>query len=682
MPNYQPNQPEYYSEITNEYKPFNNILGDSVSCTEEEFPIAHQNEENLTAFYISRMPYKPISDEKREEMLGYFPFIKKIPKKDQEHRRQLSENARKAIADLAMRKYFANGRAPYSTERTLRVLMKDDPSKEGMEFNDKMVDIIQNGTPEEIGKEMTRRVNEAMEVFDEMVYQEHSDEWLVENFEKVAKFQEMTLNAQLFKDLIKSKGGPVVSPETMENLLKMERISNRAGMLTTRLQMISHAEYAYIDMEPLITMDEKQYEPLGIFLEGGADIKPTLSQMHIGSTIDFMRGILPLGKHACVMEMVADDFGKDHENAQLTFVNNADEIQRTGCTLAVTDHTLANNLKKGYVVARTDDMVCCYRLDINGKLDKVKTEDLLNDLGQSMHGALDELEEANKGLFIGSKEYSDALKAMRNLNKLIENSPKPLAGDDNLKEQFEKVKEACKAYMDKKNPDGEDLEEFQFKNDREKIRVKAMVKAFNSCKNGMAQIDLQTEAKAAELKAVLGGEGKVEIVRSSDAFAKATNAYGGIITGSTIPESDVGNIADELRADIDKSLGQMLKVNAFDKEEARETFGNMVLLEVIKKGRSVNDDGDIVAGAVERALAAKPEAVVRAIRENAYVKAATEKLDVDLLRQFVTSDKAKTLADKLIQVAKAYAPEKNENVPQKQNEKEFQKEADGPKVGM
>ena len=107
MPIYQPNQPEYYSEITNEYKPFNNILGDSVWCTEEEFPIAHQNEENLTAFYISRMPYKPISDEKREEMLEYFPFIKKIPKKEQEHRRQLSENARKAIADLAMRKYFA-----------------------------------------------------------------------------------------------------------------------------------------------------------------------------------------------------------------------------------------------------------------------------------------------------------------------------------------------------------------------------------------------------------------------------------------------------------------------------------------------------------------------------------------------------------------------------------------------
>ena len=144
----------------------------------------------------------------------------------------------------------------------------------------------------------------------------------------------------------------------------------------------------------------------------------------------------------------------------------------------------------------------------------------------------------------------------------------------------------------------------------------------------------------------------------------------------------MGNIADELRADIDKSLTQMLKVNAFDKEEARETFGNMVLLEVIKKGRSVNDDGNIVAGAVERALAEKPEAVVRAIRENAYVKAATEKLDVDLLRQFVTSDKAKTLADKLIQVAKAYAPEKNENVPQKQNEKKVQKEADGPKFGL
>lgn len=684
MPDYRPNQPEYYSPITDEYKTYNHILGDGVQCTEEEFSVAHENKENLMAFYISRMPYKPVSAEKRQEMLKQYPFVNKVPKKEQAHRRQLSENAREAIADLAARKFFANGASRYSKDRTLRLLMMDDPSENGMEFNDKMADIIEHGTREDIGREMTRRVNEAMEVFDEMVYQEHSDEWLVENFEKVARFHEMAVNAQKFKSYItdpaSNERGAVVSPKTLENILKLERISNRADILTCRLKMIAHAEYEHIDMAPLVTMDEKQYEKLEKFFEEETDVSPTLSQKHIGSVVGWMRWNQPLAKRNCVMEIVADDFGKDFEKAQLTFVNNANEIQRTGCSFSVNDNALNDNLNKGYVVARTDDMVCCYRLDINGSLCRMKTSDLLNDLAPAMRDVLGEVEQANKGFFFGSKEYSDALKAMRDLNKLVENAPKPLAGDDNLKNQFQTTMVACKAYMDKKNPDGSDFDEIQFKNDRERERYEAMEKAFNFCKNGLSQIDLQAEAKAAKMKVTLGGEGEAKIVKNQDVFAKINNAYGGAVPGNALAESNVGTIADELRADINESLSRMVKINKFDKDEAQETFSNMVLLEIIKQGRSMDASGNPVAGDVEKALAAKPESVVRAIRDNAYVKAVTENLDVDMLRQFVMTDRAKTLADRLTQVSKEYAPENKGNELHKQNEQEIQSRVEGPKL--
>jgi hypothetical protein len=213
---------------------------------------------------------------------------------------------------------------------------------------------------------------------------------------------------------------------------------------------------------------------------------------------------------------------------------------------------------------------------------------------------------------------------------------------------------------------------------REKLRLDTMKQATIFCKKQLALLEVQKVATAAELKCALGGERKVEIVNSADVFKKVGAEYSGLTTEkgvtSAIRESNVGNIADELRADINKRLERELTIKNFDKDEAREVFSDMVLLEIVKRGRGADEFGRPVAGDVEKALAEKPGIVARAFRENSYIRAVTENLDVDMLRHFVMNDRAKEVADRLTQFAeKMYAPKEEDKELQMQNEQEIQK---------
>ena len=155
-----------------------------------------------------------------------------------------------------------------------------------------------------------------------------------------------------------------------------------------------------------------------------------------------------------------------------------------------------------------------------------------------------------------------------------------------------------------------------------------------------------------------------------EAAEKAQQTYG----VNKIPATDVGNIADELRAGINGSLNRMLN-GEFDIDEARETFSKMVLLEVVRRGRSFDMlTGDLLASDLERTLAEKPELVVRGMRENPYVKAASENLTLDTLRGFVMNDGAKALADKVLGIAKAYDPDAQSKELQMQNQQEMQQQ--------
>ena len=161
------------------------------------------------------------------------------------------------------------------------------------------------------------------------------------------------------------------------------------------------------------------------------------------------------------------------------------------------------------------------------------------------------------------------------------------------------------------------------------------------------------------------------------ASEKAEKVYG---DEAALAESNVGTIADELRAEIYGSLNRMLN-GEFDIDEAKETYSKMVLLELVRRGRSFDEiTGDLMAGNVESALAENPKVLMENMRENPYIKAVCKNLTLDSFRQFVVNDGAKVMADKITDIAKEYKPDAKGNELQKQNEQEMQKQQNAPSI--
>lgn len=690
MPVYQPNQPQYYPDpdALRGYQMLNNVMGLNLDGREKFEEIAFRNQENLKAFACSRLAYKADKPGKLKELLNLLPGLKADPKQ-REARRQLSERAREVISDVATRKYFASSK--FSKERELRVIMSYDTSESGVKRNEEIFNIVRNGTPEQRGKLLEDHVNNSMEMFEKIINGNLSNEYLVENFEKFFALHELASSAQvLWKTSNRSDVSlpMVVSEDVIEKLKRLEQNSNAIERTAQRVKMIANANYEHLDLEYLNTCDERSYQKFQDYM--GADMDNDEEMLALGRSMtlrdaamisSWCRGLNGLICEVQVMSAVARDFGENKEQATIKFVSDDGQIMQAPFYFAGDQKAGAVAkyfTKGGMLVTDPNGQVACYQASIHGQVTKVAAKDMLNDMAPEMKDVLGTVNRANRGLFIGSKEYSNALKAVQNLNNFMEKAPKPLAGDDEMKAQFKQAMDACKAYMDKKNPNGGSFEKIEFKNDREKLRYEAMEKAFNYCKKGMTRIDLQQEAIAAELKCALGGEGKVEVIKSADVFKKVGEEYSGLTTEkgvtSAIRESDAGNIADELRADINKRLERVLTIKNFDKDEARETFSDMVLLEIVKRGRGVDDFGRPVAGAVEKALAAKPGIVARAFRDNSYIRAVTENLDVDMLRHFVMTDRAKEVAEKMTQFAeKMYAPKEENKELQMQNEQQVQK---------
>ena len=108
MPDYTPENPRFYSKYTGEFKQLNMIMSNYIDITDEEKVHAYANEKNLAGYLHSRLPFKAANAEKREEFLEMFPNLKVDPAQHAA-RRQLSEQARCVISDVAARKYFASG---------------------------------------------------------------------------------------------------------------------------------------------------------------------------------------------------------------------------------------------------------------------------------------------------------------------------------------------------------------------------------------------------------------------------------------------------------------------------------------------------------------------------------------------------------------------------------------------
>ena len=104
---YRPDQPEFY-DAPYKYDNLSHILGGScVFNSEEEKTAAFASPENYRAFATSRLPQKPSSAENIQRVIEIIPKLK-VDEKLHEQRRRLSEQARKAILDVAVNKVAAS----------------------------------------------------------------------------------------------------------------------------------------------------------------------------------------------------------------------------------------------------------------------------------------------------------------------------------------------------------------------------------------------------------------------------------------------------------------------------------------------------------------------------------------------------------------------------------------------
>ena len=107
--NYTPDQYQYYTPVSREdgYQILSLIMGgEGARGVAAEKEVAFQNEDNARAFVYSRLPYKVSSAEDLKAFLNRYPHLKADPKQ-RAHRREMSEQARRKIADLGARKNFA-----------------------------------------------------------------------------------------------------------------------------------------------------------------------------------------------------------------------------------------------------------------------------------------------------------------------------------------------------------------------------------------------------------------------------------------------------------------------------------------------------------------------------------------------------------------------------------------------
>lgn len=159
------------------------------------------------------------------------------------------------------------------------------------------------------------------------------------------------------------------------------------------------------------------------------------------------------------MERIDQDFMPNKDSAKVKFVGIvSNRALETTFGFEGHDTTVESDLHNGCVLVTTaDGDAACYHVDVHGKVTKSSADEMLSEFAPEMDDVLQTVQMANKGLFIGSREYSDAMKALE--------------------------------------------------------------KALNCCSRQISRIDLYGEAKAAELNAALRGRraNKAEIMHSTKA---------------------------------------------------------------------------------------------------------------------------------------------------------------------
>ena len=677
-PKYRPDQPEYY-DSTNKLDALNNIVGGNHALRNtEEVKNAFANAENYRAYAISRLPQKASSQEIIDTALEKAPSLR-IKTRQQKGRRELSEKARQAIVEAAVRKVMGqNGRK--LDNRLDAVFYLRGTSSEIKKRNDELEKVIKS-TPEERGRLLEERINNDMELYRRILAGTVTKEELVDNFEQFHMVQDLVTNATNFLSDSVPKDGeePYIkfSPEIKDILEDMERNSTAVYLFINKIRIIANPNYEFMDLEQVLDLDKATYDEIDGYAMMEADdlvMEDALLISGTDRTVKKSRGRDKL------MKQISEDFPEEFENAKLDFVGYDGKRHTMQYTTEHKYDTIEENLRQGCVMVTTSHGKQWYHLDnVAGTVRATDSSEMLSSMAASAEGVIKGLKKANRGLFIGSKEYDNVLKGMPGVLNSIKKvgNPPDFEKMDLATAQLQEVLKECEKYLKRKEEDpenpGRDFRSIrQEMSQRERNRYDAMKETANYCRMQISAYELKKQEIKEEMNANLD-HGAQEM----EAVDKADSVYG---KDATLAASNVGTIADELRADINGSLKRMLG-GEFDIDEARETFSNMVLLEVIKRGRSL--DGDtLVAGKVEEKLAEKPEQMVRDMRNYPAVKAACADMTWDKLRKFVMNDGAKALADKILGVAKEHNPDAKTNELQMQNEQEIQKQQDVQKNQM
>ena len=678
-PNYRPDQPEYY-DSSNKLDTLNNIVGGNHAMTsKEEVDNAFANAENYRAYAMSRLPQKASPEAVIETALEKAPKLR-IDESQQKERRELSEKARQAIVEAAARKVMGQ------KDRTLNdrldaVFYLRGTDSETRVKNDELEQRIK-GTPEERGRLLEERINNDMELYQRILAGTVTKEEIVDKFEQIHMVLDLVMNATNFlSESVEDKDGKVYikfSPEIKDILVDMERHSTEVALFVNKIRIIANPNYEFMDLEQVLDLDDATYEEIDSYAMMDSDDLAMEDALLISGTDRTV-------KKACgrdnLMKRIAEDFPKEFNDARLELIGSDGKFHTMQYS---TEHKIAtieeNVHQDDILVTLPSGKRACYHLDnTNGRVQEVDSSGLFSKVPALAVDVLKGLKKANKGLFFGSKEYKNALEGMPEvLNSIKEvGNPPDLKKMEEATAKIQTVLAECEKYLDRKRhdpkkPDRSLYDIWKGMSQREKNRYTAMEQAALYCKAQLNVYALKQQEIKEEMNASL--DHRAQEMEAADI---ADSVYG---KDATLAASNVGTIADELRADINGSLKRMLE-EEFDIDEARETFSNMVLLEVIKRGRSL--DGDtLVAGEMEEKLAEKPEQMVRDMRNYPAVKAACEDMTLDKLCEFVMNDGAKALADKILGAAKEYNPDAKAKELQMQNEQEMQKQQEVPKAMM
>ena len=502
---FNPNEPGYY--IYDGKKPFDpltNMLGRLLPTElgEEKSAQALASEENYRAYVLSRMPVNPSDEEAIETVIEKAPEMK-VDESEQDERRELSEMAREAIANASVNKVFGEkGRWKYQREDA--VFYKRGTSKEAVEANDKIEKRLKE-SPEERGRLLEERIKDSMALYNRFVAGEITDRELVENFEKIHEVFDLVSNAEKILDGTKpDKNNQVyftASEETKNILRDMEQQSTKMYLFVNKIRIMANPNYEFLKLENIVDMNEQTYEDVNEYASMDSDDPILEDAFYIAGTDRPVKAEAAIGR---LRKMIYADFPEEEaRGARMRFAGIDGELHEMGTAADRNESTIRSQVLKTNIKVKTPSgETVWYHVDVpNGTAKRIELEDTVKDAGESADKVLADLKRANKGLFIGSKEYSNVLKDMEEkVCKSVKELGESFSPENREKaaEQLTKVLEECNKYLKRKgtDPDNHYRTVDEVKADmspREKSRFNAMEKVAVFCKTQLYTYELQRE---------------------------------------------------------------------------------------------------------------------------------------------------------------------------------------------